>query len=240
MMTDPAAGAILIASDLTLDRFGLTLKTQPGVQGVDVTYTGIPGNQPLGYANSVALWDTWNPILAGPHKIDPLCVVPIPSNLQPSSVHIPYDTFTGTEYLVSYQVGEPLTTMAAGLPITVRLAPDTVQPTSVSLSVQALTTDAITIEYGTLTGYRPETFGNWIAFWQGFPGPYYASPPVQWAPISGDSTQGLISLSGLDIIAGFTYCIIYFMGPTGGDPATNLGAMLTFTAAQAKEDNEPT
>ena len=237
-MSDPASGAKLIASDSSLDKFGLSLKTQPGVQGVDVTYTGIPGNQPLTYANSVALWDTWSPILSGPHKIDPLCIVPIPGNLQPSSVHIPYGTFTGTEYLISYQVGEPLTTMAAALPISVHLSPDTVPPTSVSLSVYALATDSITIEYGTLSGHLPHTFGNWIAVWQGFPGPYFAPTPEQWAPIANDNTQGLICLSDLEIIVGFTYCVIFFMGPTVGDPATNLGAMLTFTAADPGTGNE--
>ena len=70
-------GGQLIASDPTLDNFGLTLVTKPDRSGVVVRFNGVPGNQPHAYGNTVALWDSWSLIVTGPHAQTPLRVVAI-------------------------------------------------------------------------------------------------------------------------------------------------------------------
>lgn len=222
-----------VAADSTLDRFGLKLATKPGPSGVQVRYTGIAGNRPHTYANSVALWNTWDPIIEGPHKVDPLLVVPIGTDNQPDYVYVPYDRFTGTDYLISYQVGGPLTTMAAMRRISLRLAATAAPPSSLSLSVYELTADSLTVKYETLDGSLPHTFGNWIGCWQGRAGPYFAGKPMGWAAVGSDSTMGLVRLAGLTIAASFIYRVIYFMGPgADGVPGSHVGAVLTFEAAR--------
>jgi hypothetical protein len=229
----PDADTGLVAPDPTLERFGLTLATKPGPSGVQVRYTGIAGNRPHTYVNSIALWDTWNPIIEGPHKIEPLVVVPIGTDNQPDYGHVPYDRFTGTDYLVSYQVGGPLTTMAAVRRISLRLAAPVPPPTALSLSVYELTADSLTVKYETLDGSLPHTFGNWIGCWQGRAGPYFAGKPMGWTAVGSDDTMGLVRLSGLTILASFIYRVIYFMGPDAdGVPGSQVGATLTFEAAR--------
>ncbi|MBV8710850.1 MAG: hypothetical protein JOY56_03695 [Solirubrobacterales bacterium] len=226
------AGGQLIASDPTLDNFCLQLHSTPDGQGVVVQYTGIPGNQPESYHNSVALWDSWSPVIDGPNKTPPLVVVPISGNLQPSTVFVPWP-FTGTDYLITYQVGDSLTTMCAALELSLKLKVP-VPPTAISLSVSQLDATSITIVYNTLGGYLPKTYGNWVGVWQGFSGPYFAPTPDSWAPAGSDHTQDVLTVSNLRIIAGFDYRIIYFMGPQAdGVPGSNIGAVLTFKATEA-------
>jgi hypothetical protein len=227
-----AAGS-LIASDPTLNNFRLELKSQPDGDGVAVRYAGIPGNQPESYHNAVALWDTWSPVIAGPNKTSPLRVVPITGNLQPSDVYVPWP-FTGTDYLITYQAGESLTTMCAALELSLNLKLATVPPSAISLRVYRLDDSSITIVYSTLGGYLPKTYGNWVGVWQGFAGPYFASaPPDSWAAVGTDHTEGLLTVPNLQIIPDFDYRIIYFMGPPGGVPGSNVGAVLTFTAKES-------
>jgi hypothetical protein len=228
-----SAAGQLIASDPTLNNFGLALNSQPNGRGVVVGYTGIPGNQPDSYHNTVALWDSWSPIIEGPNKTTPLRVVPISGDLQPSTVYVPWQ-FTGTDYLISYQVGESLTTMCAALELSLKLRPMTVPPSAISLSVYELDDSSITIIYSTLGGYLPKTYGNWVGVWQGFAGPYFAPPPDSWAPVGRDRTQDLLTVSNVQIMPGFVYSVIYFMGPQAdGVPGSNVGAVLTFTAEKA-------
>jgi hypothetical protein len=227
-----SAARQLIASDATLDNFSLGLNSQPDNQGVVVRYTGVPGNQPDSFHNTVALWDSWSPIIVGPNKTTPLCVVPISCNLQPSTVYVPWP-FTGTDYLITYQAGESLTTMCAALELSLTLKLMTVPPSAISLRVYELDESSITIVYSTLGGYLPNTYGNWVGVWQGFPGPYFAPAPDAWAAVARDRTQDLVKVSNLEIIPGFVYRVIYFMGPpTDGLPGSNVGATLTFTATE--------
>jgi hypothetical protein len=232
-ISDQSAAGQLVPSDPTLNNFGLALKSQPDGQGVVVGYTGVPGNQPDSYNNSVALWDTWSPVIDGPHKTTPLRVVPISCDIQPSTVHVPW-AFTGTDYLISYQVGESMTTMCAALQLSLHLKPMVVPPSSISLSVYELDDSSITIVYSTLGGYLPKTYENWVGVWQGFAGPYFAPPPDAWAPVGRDRTQDLLKVSNLQILPGFVYRVIYFTGPpTDGLPGSNVGATLTFTATKS-------
>lgn len=229
-----SAASQFVPSDPTLNNFGLTLSTQPDGQGVAVRYTGVPGNQPESYKNSVALWDTWSPIVEGPHRTSPLCVVPIVGDLQPSTVYVPWQ-FTGTDYLITYQVGEELTTMCASLELSLKLLkPMIVPPGAISLSVSHIDDSSITIVYSTLGGYLPKTYGNWVGVWQGFAGPYFAPAPDSWAPVGSDHTQDRLTIPNLRIDPGFVYRIIYFMGPQAdGVPGSTIGAMLTFTATES-------
>jgi hypothetical protein len=228
-----SAAGPLVPSDPTLNNFGVALNSQPDANGVVVRYTGVPGNRPGSYNNSVALWDTWSPIVAGPHKTSPLETVSIQDDLQPNTIYIPWK-FTGTDYLITYQVGEELTTMCASLQLSLKLKPMAVPPGAISLSVCQLDDSSITIVYSTLGGYLPKTYGNWVGVWQGFPGPYFAPTPDSWAPVASDHTQDLLTVPNLRIIPGFDYRIIYFMGPQAdGVPGSNIGAMLSFTATES-------
>jgi hypothetical protein len=206
-----------------------------------VRYTGVDGNRPKSYDNSVTLWDTWSPIVAGPHKTPPLRVVPIRCDLQPNTTYVPWP-FTGTDYLITYQVGESLTTMCAGVRFSLKIKPMAVPPLAVSMSVYKLDDASITIVYSTMGGYLPKTYGNWVGVWQGFAGPYFPPRPDSWAPVPSDRTQDLVTVSKLQILPDFTYRIIYFMGPNAdgipgpnadGTPEPNVGATLTFIAKES-------
>jgi hypothetical protein len=228
----PGADGQLIASDPTLYNFGLRMTTKPDNTGVIVGYTGIPGNQPHSYNNSLALWNSFSPVFSGPRKQKPLCVVPIADDLQPNAILVPW-SFTGTDYLVTQQVDDSLTTMCAALELSPRLAM-TVPPSAVTLTVSQLEDSSITILYSTLRGYLPKTFGNWVGVWQGFAGPYDPAGPYSWAPVDRDLTQDFLTVSNLTITPGIDYSVIYFMGPQAdGVPGTNLGAVLTFTATKS-------
>jgi len=227
---DSAVDGSLTAEDVSLDRIYLSLPTEPDSSGLAVAYTAIEGNRPKSNENTVALWDTWEPILVGPARTKPLGCVRIASELRRSTAFIPYAGLTGSDYLVTYQVGRDLSTMAASLRICLELG--STPPSGVALSVYELRGDRITVKYETLGGYRPHSLGNWVGAWQGLAGPFGAPPPDAWAPVASDSTVGLVTLSGLTIIDGFPYRIIYFMGPDAGVPGSAIGAVLTFTAAR--------
>jgi hypothetical protein len=220
----------VIATDPTLSNFHVGTRTQPSGQGVIVGYAGILGNRPQSFGNTVAVWDTWSPILDGPTPTQPLCTVPVPQDEQPSTVDVPWG-FGPTDYLISYQAGGPYTTMCATRRLSLSIALMSEPPSSVMLGVAALDAQSVTLTYNALLGCKPKSWGHWVGVWTGFPAPYAPGAPDGWAAIESDRTQGVVTVTGLEIYPTLDYSVIYFMGPVAdGVPGTALGALLTFTA----------
>jgi hypothetical protein len=213
----------------TLFHFELSLKSKPSKDGVIVYFTGIPGNRPQDFGNSVALWDNWYP---DPEFHKPLKVTLIGSNLQPAGVRIENETFQENDYLVTYQVAAAMTSMCASLRISARPAAMSEPSNSVILRLSSVSASSVSVFYSTLGGYLPAKYRNWIGIWRGFPNPFRAGKPMGAVPIPDDSTEGSVTIGNISIESTRNYTLIYFMGGGVSDqPGTNAGAMLSFTAS---------
>ncbi|WP_338642104.1 hypothetical protein [Burkholderia pyrrocinia] len=186
---------------------------------VDVSYAGLPGNQPRSYGDFVALWAS----SVVPWTVAPDARLDIPTNAEMGSVVLVGVSISRMPYTVAYGVG-PKTGDACASAL---LAPDgsTGVVDAVSVELASLGVNAVTFRYHTLTGYRPATEGNWIGLWRGRASPYNAPPPLARAKVAQDVTDDSVTIDGVTLAAGNVYTAVYFMG----EPLTTAAVLLTFT-----------
>jgi hypothetical protein len=209
----------------TLSNFSITVASPPNRDDVIVRYAGIKGNRPGDYGNTVALWDT---LLPDPVLDQPLTTARIASNQQPGTVVIDWK-FQATDYLVTYQTGKALTTMCASLELSPRMLAQSVAPNNVILNITSITATSVTVRYGTLPGYRPLTFQNWIGIWSAFPNPFRVGKSLGEAPIPTDDTEGSVMIKSLNLVPDSNYTLIYFMGPREANGSvTCVGSVISF------------
>lgn len=191
-------------------------RNSPG-EGVIVSYCGLGGNLPGTYGNTVALWGSSIPNLGG----KPLAIVQLKSDEQPNEILIPYQ-LGNTNYCVTYQVGNDLTTMCA----LAQLQPGCTNPTIpkyIEIKVDQITTNSLRVYYSTLPGYLPNKYQNWIGLWQGYATPYNGAAPLGKAVVDKDFTEGYVTINNVSLASKLTYTLIYFTGP-----ATTTAASLLY------------
>jgi hypothetical protein len=215
----------------TLSNFSITVASPPDRTNVIVHYAGIKGNKPEDYGNTVALWDT---LLPDPVLDQPLTTAPIKGNQQPGTVVIDWE-FQATDYLVTYQTGKALTTMCASLELSPRTLAQAVPPNNVILEITCITATSVTVRYGTLAGYRPLTFQNWIGIWPAFPNPFRVGKSLGEVPIPTDDSEGSVMIKSLNLAPDSNYTLIYFMGAREANGSvTCVGSVVSFRAENIK------
>jgi len=217
-----------------------SLSTNYASQGeVIVTYRGIAGNQPGTYKNNLALWNGSLPNMT----VHPLRIIAIESDNQPNSVPFKF-AFEPTDYCLTYQVGEDISTMCAmtsfsffvmarilramafwrctNVPVT--------PPAAVSIKILKITTDSVQIIYNTLPGYQPQRYGNWIGIWPGWAIPYGSPEPLGQAKINSDFSQGIVNIDHISLYSGLSYTLTYFMqGPETDERRFSAASLLYFS-----------
>jgi hypothetical protein len=211
----------------------------PSQGEVIVRYDGIAGNQPGTYKNNLALWNGSLPNMT----VDPLRVIAIESNNQPNSLPFEFE-FEPTDYCITYQVGEDISTMCAMTSFSFSLkarilramafwrwknAPPT-PPDAVSIKIQKITTDSVQIIYNALPGYQPQKFGNWIGIWPGWAIPYGSPEPLGRAKVGSDFSQGIVNIDPVSLCPGLSYTLTYFMqGPEKDQHRFSAASLLYFS-----------
>ncbi len=255
-IVSPPCGAIAlnfvaytVLTDAVADVSHFTLTPKPPTaHSVIVRTSGLAGNLPKTYGNTIALWNGALPNMAVP----PLKIVPFADDAQEKDIVIAYE-FEQLLYSLTYQVGG-LETMCALAQLNLTntflrhnninidhldftldkcnanlLAREPLDaewnvPTFVNLQILELTTSSVKVLYNTLSGYLPATYKNWLGVWQGQAIPYDAPTSLQQANITQDFNQGIVVLDNLTFSEYFTYTLIYFTGPD----RTNAAALLYF------------
>lgn len=82
---------------------------------------------------------------------------------------------------------------------------------SITLSVLDVTNHSVTISYQSLPANRPNSYGNFIALWQGAAIPWTA-PPLMQMTIPNETDSGSLVLDNITIAA-LPYVVTYGTGP---------------------------
>lgn len=218
----PAAERLAVGLDTTsLDLCSVSISYVDG-ETVDISYSGLPGNQPATYRNFVAIWE--NSVI--PWTAPPMALVPITTNAEQGTVSITGLAITRNAYIVGYGVGPDISNICCSSLISAGgyLA----APTQVSISLNYLGLDALSIHYQTLAGYLPKQYNNWIGLWKGYASPYNADTPLATAMINNNASEGTASMTNITLEPDTNYTLIYFMGKE----RTMAAAILNFNTSE--------
>lgn len=195
---------------------------------VAVKYSGLPGNQPETYANYVAIWES----TVIPWGVNPIKEVKIPNNAMSGTVVISGLTITMSTYIIGYSIGAEFSDIACSALLSaggLRGA-----PTNVSIGLDFVGSDSLSINYQTLLGYKPATYGNWIGLWKGYYSPYVPSTPVGKVKITSDSTQGSVGMNNVPLGINSDYTLVYFLG----ESETKATAILYFNTSDGSDQKK--
>lgn len=185
---------------------------------VTVRYQGLPGNQAHTYQNFIAIWEA----SVIPWTVPPVERTPIGQNGQSGTMTINDLTITRSRYTIGYGTGKEISTICASA----RLDAGGLHaaPTSVRIGLNHVGTHSVSVNYQTLSGYLPHTYGNWIGLWRGYISPYNAPVPLGSVSISNDASEGNVGIN--DVVMGINtaYTLVYFVGRE----RTEAAAILTF------------
>ena len=200
---------------------------------VSVRYSGLSGNQPHSYQNYVAIWEA----TTIPWSVRPLRQAPIPQNNQTGTFVLGGVTITSSAYIVGYAVGRKRTDICAVARISAGGLRSS--PSSVAIGIESVGTNSLAINYDTLAGYLPETYGNWIGLWKGYVSPYNAPKPIGRVSVDSDSSQGTVAMNDLELGIATVYSLVYFMGADAGMSSprflSNAAAILSFQTKGGEE-----
>lgn len=220
--TPPAEQRLTVEMDTTdLDLCSVAVTYVDG-ENVTIAYSGLPGNQPATYQNFIAIWES----SVIPWTVPPLVQVPITTNAEQGSVSINGLTITRNAYTVGYAVGPDIGNICCSALIAAggRLS----APTQVSISLNYVGTDMLSIYYQTLAGYLPQQYNNWVGLWKGYASPYNADTPLSTATINSNSSEGTVTMVNVPLQANTNYTLIYFVG----QERTMAAAILNFNTSE--------
>ncbi len=200
-----------------LQNFNLQVVSVTG-DTVALKYDGIAGNAPEIYNNFVALWQ--GPIVN--LNIPPLRRQNILGNVQPGSFVMDQLSIGLSSYTVAYGVGKELTTICATQMINAGGSPGHCE--NVSIGLDFVGANCISVSYKVLAGYLPCTYGNWIGLWEGNALPYSSGDPIAKVAISDNGTQGCVGINNVTLKIKTEYTLVYFTG----NEMTEAAALLNF------------
>lgn len=196
---------------------------------VSLKYNTLSGNQPNLYLNTVMIWES----SVIPWTVPPLACEQIPQNGQSGTVVMSGFVISSSQYIIGYAVGNLVTDICATAQISAGglRAP----ATNVYISVASIQENSLTINYYTLSGYLPKSYGNWIGLWEGYASPFNAPKPLAKAKVRSNSNQGTVIIEDLELLPDTVYTLVYFMGPDEGSgwprTLTNAAAILNIQIA---------
>ncbi|MDQ7981741.1 hypothetical protein QYH69_31445 [Paraburkholderia sp. SARCC-3016] len=207
----PVASAVSVCAAIITGSSGTT---------VDVSYAGLPGNQPKLYGDFVALWE--NSVV--PWTIAAAARLGIPTDAEIGTLVLTGVSVSTTPYTVGYAVGPKVDDVCASALLAADGSTGVVD--AVTLQLASIGTTSLTFRYHTLSGYLPATAGNWVGLWRGRASPYNAPAPVARVNVVHDVTDDNAVIQGVTLSPGEIYTAIYFMG----ESLTTAAALLNFVA----------
>jgi hypothetical protein len=98
----------------------------------------------------------------------------------------------------------------------------------------------IDINYDTLPGNQPNTFGNQVVLWQDHNEIPFGTPPLDSMPIPSNTQAGSLTFSGSFDINNNSYIVGFAVGPNLHAPAQTYGNICSssFIPAKGKPDND--
>ncbi|NNA55330.1 MULTISPECIES: hypothetical protein [Pseudomonas] len=193
---------------------------------VTVRYDSLPANRPLSNENFVAIWAS----SVIPWQAEPLARITIPQNSESGTVVLSGVSIGRLSYVLGYGTGPNVSNIAASALISAS-GPEPA-PHYIQIAISNVTTNTLSVNYQTLNGYLPHTYGNWVGLWRGYMSPYNPTAPLAKLDIPDDATEGTVAFNGLDLAVNGTYTLAYFTGQPGHPEQRTAAAMLTFTVAE--------
>ncbi len=181
-----------------------------------VSYDTLSGNQPKTNCNFCAIWQG-SMIPWGQDPKPPATT--IPGNSPDGTVVLEDLEITSLEYIIGYGVGPRQEDICASAVIAAQrlMGP----PSSVTMRLNHIGSNSLSVHFQTLAGYRPQAAGNWIGLWRGFASPYSAGKPEARACVKTDSSEGDLGLNNVPMIRDTDYTLVYFM-----DASTTTAAVI--------------
>lgn len=210
-LAQPAASTVSVCAAVITGSSGTT---------VDVSYAGLPGNQPKLYGDFVALWQS----SVVPWSIAPAARLGIPTDAELGTLVMTGVSISATPYTVGYAVGPEVDDVCASALLAADGSTGVVD--TVTLQLASVGATSLTFRYHTLSGYLPATAGNWVGLWRGRASPYNAAASVARVKIAADVTDDSVVMEGVTLSPGEIYTAIYFMG----EPLTTAAVLLNFVA----------
>ncbi len=196
-----------------------TLLTIRGVtpHQVLIEYDTLVGNDPSGFKNSVAIWQSANQV---PWNQPPLHTQGVPGTTQAGSM-----VFDGLEiqrksYIIGYALGEGVGTICSTATISAGGLVGESDYFFTSISILASGTDSLIVGYRAPTGSRPREFGHWVGLWEGGAGSY-THPPDARVPVAYDESTSSVGVQ-YPFTINTTYTLAYFTGARQTDMACTL------------------
>lgn len=215
---------ILIA--LQNSTISINVVGQPWAGGVIASYDTPTANKPATFQNQIYVWETTSNQV--PWDKPPTTSVAVSSDSSASTLVVPFD-YEQKGYIVGYAVGPQPTGVCSTvyLPQFASGDPTRWQYASAWITIVYPHSNLVQVQYGVLPAYRPATYRNWVAIWQGSSVPYDGEP-IGRTQIQSDAASGYAVITDLNLTIGSTYSVGYFMiDPISG--RTSLAAQTTFT-----------
>jgi hypothetical protein len=189
---------------------------------VDLSYRGLPANQPESYRNFVAIWQS----TVVPWRVPPLKQVFIPDNAESGTLVMDGLQITNSNYILAYSVGPALSDICASAVL--GIGGQLGRTDAVAVSLNGVGTTSLSVHYVTLSGYLPATNQNRIGLWTGLVSPYDPPPCLATVAVPQDVNEGDVAINGIAVTIDTTYTLVYFMGTA----QTTAAAILSFTTAR--------
>jgi hypothetical protein len=101
---------------------------------------------------------------------------------------------------------------------------DAIEYDFVDIDLVQANANSLAIKYTTVIGYLPLKYGNWLGLWEGSASPYNLGTPLATVKLASDSNSGAVAINDINLAAGQTYTLIYFLG----EDRTTASAMIRF------------
>ncbi len=204
-------------------RTSVTATTSVGVpfaspDMVVYTYSGLQGNAPAAYGNTILLWQGGPAVPSGGA---PLASAPVATNMTSGSGALPARLASGASYLLAYAVGPDAQNVCATAFFEPGAAPDTMRFSLTTIAIQMATPYAILLNYAVPAGIQPAAAGHWVGVWQGYAS--HTVPPMSTVNVGSNTSQGSVVIPA-HLAIGATYTVAYAAGPE----RTALAATCTF------------
>jgi len=198
------------------------------VSGTSITYSynTLSGNQPNTYGDTLFLWQNQAQI---PYNEPPTSSYTIPGNTQAGGYTWNQLSIGTNSYIVGYAVGTDVKNICAWAFVPASGSADNSSSFATSISVGAITSNSVVINFSTPAGNDPTANGDWIGVWNNGAPSYIVQPTAKSGVKDlGGNNNGTVGIN-LALLRGNTYAVAYFKGGASTSTLTTMAATTTFS-----------
>ena len=205
--------ALTLAPPATLTATSINVTSVSG-NSVGVQYSGLPGNNPGGASNFIAIFQATSQDFPFGTGNKPIATFNVTGNVS-GAVTIPADILINTAYVVGYAVGPMVSAPAqpyANVCATAYIPASGSAYGSFSPSIGLIDVQSNTIScnYNLPSSLLPQTNGAWAGLWVGN-NPSYGAAPNLYAHVNSiESTGGPLIFNNVQINRGTLFSIALF------------------------------